>query len=164
MQQRCHRIDGKNVEAKAAVPKGVGSGNNLTKKLFVGGTGDLSDEDFRSYFESYGEVQNSLVVRKPDGASRGFGFITFTSEMAVEKCLVIRHEIKGRKVDLRRAVPRDQIASTQAVCLGTNRPDWGPAVGGYGSMGYADLSAFGYQGTNYQVGGMPPSYTSYGSY
>lgn len=38
MQQRNHTIDGKSVEAKAAVPKGVGSGSNLTKKLFVGGT------------------------------------------------------------------------------------------------------------------------------
>lgn len=38
LQQRNHTIDGKSVEAKAAVPKGVGSGSNLTKKLFVGGT------------------------------------------------------------------------------------------------------------------------------
>lgn len=31
-------IDGKKVEAKAAVPRNSGSGNSLTKKMFVGGT------------------------------------------------------------------------------------------------------------------------------
>ena len=37
-QHRHHVIDGKNVEAKAAVPKGTGGSSNLTKKLFIGGT------------------------------------------------------------------------------------------------------------------------------
>lgn len=35
-------IDGKKVEAKAAVPRNSGSGNSLTKKMFVGGTVSLS--------------------------------------------------------------------------------------------------------------------------
>lgn len=34
-------IDGKKVEAKAAVPRNSGSGNSLTKKMFVGGTVSL---------------------------------------------------------------------------------------------------------------------------
>ena len=38
MQTRQHIIDGKKVEAKAAVPRNSGSGNSLTKKMFVGGT------------------------------------------------------------------------------------------------------------------------------
>ena len=38
MQRRQHIIDGKKVEAKAAVPRNSGSGNSLTKKMFVGGT------------------------------------------------------------------------------------------------------------------------------
>ena len=38
MQTRQHIIDGKKVEAKAAVPRSSGSGNSLTKKMFVGGT------------------------------------------------------------------------------------------------------------------------------
>lgn len=38
MQTRQHMIDGKKVEAKAAVPRNSGSGNSLTKKMFVGGT------------------------------------------------------------------------------------------------------------------------------
>ncbi len=38
LQTRQHIIDGKKVEAKAAVPRNSGSGNLLTKKMFVGGT------------------------------------------------------------------------------------------------------------------------------
>lgn len=45
------------------------------------------------------------VVRR-EGMSRGFGFVTFKDEISVEKCLLVNHFIKGRKVELKRAVPK----------------------------------------------------------
>lgn len=45
------------------------------------------------------------VVRR-EGMSRGFGFVTFKDEISVEKCLLVNHYIKGRKVELKRAVPK----------------------------------------------------------
>lgn len=164
LEQRNHIIDGKSVEAKAAVPKGVGSGSNLTKKLFVGGTGELTDADFREYFKKFGEIQDAVIVRKQDGASRGFGFVTFADELTVEKCLVIQHEIKGRKVDLRRAVPRDQMATQQAMYMGTCRPRYGFNLMGYG-MGYPDMSMVAYSmAPSYPVGMMQPPFANYGPF
>ena len=102
-------------------------------------------------------------MRKQDGTSRGFGFVTFADELTVEKCLVIQHEIKGRKVDLRRAVPRDQMASQQTMCLGPHRPSkFAPGLNSYG-MGYPEMSMAGY-GMTYPVGMLPPQYAGYGPF
>ena len=38
------------------------------------------------------------MLRKPDGGSRGFGFVTFRDEMSVEKCLVMTHVLNGKQV------------------------------------------------------------------
>lgn len=175
LEQRSHTIDGKSVEAKAAVPKGVGSGSNLTKKLFVGGTGELTDDDFREYFSQYGVIQDAVIVRKQDGTSRGFGFVTFADEMSVEKCLVVQHELKGRKVDLRRAVPREQMANQYGFGFGSSLSG---IRGGYGLSGFGvDLgssygigtgfgqSSMGTMGSMGSMGSMPtmPSMGSMGS-
>lgn len=95
---------------------------------------------------------------------RAFGFVTFTDELTVEKCLVIQHEIKGRKVDLRRAVPRDQMATQQAMYMGTYRPRYGLGVTSYG-MGYPDMSMVAYSmAPTYPVGMMPPHFANYGPF
>ena len=58
-----------------------------TKKIFVGGLAPSVDEKaFRSYFELFGEVEDAVVLYDHDNKRpRGFGFITFTSEAAVEQ-------------------------------------------------------------------------------
>lgn len=105
----------------------------------------MTDDDFREYFSQYGVIQDAVIVRKQDGTSRGFGFVTFADEMSVEKCLVVQHELKGRKVDLRRAVPREQMANQQqGFGLGSNLSGM---RAGYGLSGFGvDL------GSNYGIG------------
>ena len=55
VQHREHFIDGKRVEAKAAVPRDHGGGK-MTNKMFVGGLPEVSEEHFRSYFSAFGNV------------------------------------------------------------------------------------------------------------
>lgn len=47
-----------------------------------------------------------LQVVRREGKSRGFGFVTFREDVSVEKCLLVNHFIKNRKVELKRAVPK----------------------------------------------------------
>ena len=88
--------------------------------------GEIGDDEFRDYFLQFGEIEDSVVsllpscaplirvpsfradqrpwlpcgqvLRKPDGGSRGFGFVTFKDEMSVEKCLVMQHNLGGKTV------------------------------------------------------------------
>jgi len=54
------------------------------RKLFVGGVpGNVTDAEFRAFFESYGEIIDSVVMFDRDtGRSRGFGFVTFADEVS----------------------------------------------------------------------------------
>lgn len=57
-QHREHFVDGRKVDAKAAVPRDQGGGK-LTRKMFVGGMGELPDDAFRAHFAPFG----TIVVR-----------------------------------------------------------------------------------------------------
>lgn len=50
------------------------------RKLFVGGIPPPATfQEFRSYFEQFGEIEDALLPPKQDGSSHnnGFGFVTF---------------------------------------------------------------------------------------
>jgi RNA recognition motif-containing protein len=108
------QIDGKKADVKRAVPKetGLGSMNSSfrTKKIFVGGLpNDITEESFRLFFESFGEVEDSVVMIDRDtGKPRGFGFITFVDEDSTEKVLenFETNYINGKWIDCKKAVPK----------------------------------------------------------
>ncbi|PKU76641.1 Heterogeneous nuclear ribonucleoprotein 1 [Dendrobium catenatum] len=120
-----HLIDGRMVEAKKAVPRddqcllnrnsGCGSiqGSPVPgriKKIFVGGLAStVTDSDFRKYFEQFGTI-NDVVVMYDHNTQRprGFGFITFDSEDAVDKVLrKTFHELNGKMAEVKIAVPKE---------------------------------------------------------
>lgn len=118
-----HVIDGRTVEAKKAVPRddqqNLGRSNGSiqgspgparTKKIFVGGLpSTVNETDFKKYFEQFGTITDVVVMydhntKRP----RGFGFITYNSEEAVDRVLLKTfHELNGKMVEVKRAVPKE---------------------------------------------------------
>lgn len=78
------------------------------QQLFVGGISRQTYEvQLRDYFSQFGEVSEVIVMRhKKTGISRCFGFISYRSNEAVEHALSVEHQIDGRRVEVKRAVPR----------------------------------------------------------
>mmetsp|Transcript_13458 Transcript_13458/g.20242 ORF Transcript_13458/g.20242 Transcript_13458/m.20242 type:complete len:452 (+) Transcript_13458:58-1413(+) len=83
---------------------------NTDGKLFVGGLSwQTTDDGLKYYFEKFGElVDVALMTDKRTGQPRGFGFISFKDPAAVDVVLGQTHNIDGRVVDVKRAVPRDK--------------------------------------------------------
>lgn len=48
---------------------------------------DVTDDQFRELFEKFGDVTSSSLARDPDGKSRGFGFVNFTTHEAAYKAV-----------------------------------------------------------------------------
>ncbi|XAR55289.1 hypothetical protein NMG60_11035321 [Bertholletia excelsa] len=118
-----HNIDGRMVEAKKAIPRDdqntmsrssssiQGSpGPGRTKKIFVGGLAStVTESDFKKYFEQFGTITDVVVMYDHNTQRpRGFGFITYDSEDAVDKALLKTfHELNGKMVEVKRAVPKE---------------------------------------------------------
>ncbi|KAK4745565.1 hypothetical protein SAY87_011877 [Trapa incisa] len=203
--QEKHTIDGRTVEAKRALSReeqqtnarsgstnsdrgAVSSGNIRTKKIFVGGLpATLSEDGFREYFEKYGNVTDVVIMYDQNTQRpRGFGFISFDSEEAVDMVLhKTFHDLNGKQVEVKRALPKDANPGGGGRGMGSggyqgyggsggnsgnaydgrmdsNRYVQAPSAGGsygpYGSFGYGAPS-YGYGPAN---SGM--SYGGYGGY
>ncbi|XP_073005822.1 uncharacterized protein [Typha latifolia] len=118
-----HIIDGRMVEAKKAVPRddqnilnrngGSTHGSpapDRTKKIFVGGLpSTITEIDFKKYFDQFGTIIDVVVMYDHNTQRpRGFGFITYDSEDAVDKVLLKTfHELNGKMVEVKRAIPKE---------------------------------------------------------
>ncbi|XP_022961912.1 heterogeneous nuclear ribonucleoprotein 1-like isoform X1 [Cucurbita moschata] len=132
-----HIIDGRTVEAKKAVPKddqntlnrnnGSIHGSPIsgrTKKIFVGGLAStVTEADFQKYFDQFGTITDVVVMydhstQRP----RGFGFITYDSEEAVDRVLhKTFHELNGKMVEVKRAIPKELTpGSNRSPIVGYN--------------------------------------------
>nr|GEU95837.1 heterogeneous nuclear ribonucleoprotein 1 [Tanacetum cinerariifolium] len=146
--QQKHTIDGRTVEAKRALSReeqhvskagNGGGGRSLggstrTKKIFVGGLPPtLSEEGFRHYFETYGQVTDVVVMYdQQTNRPRGFGFISFDSEDAVDRVLhKTFHDLNGKQVEVKRALPKNANPSGGSG----GRSMGGGGYQGYGSSG-----------------------------
>ncbi|KAI5665446.1 hypothetical protein M9H77_15299 [Catharanthus roseus] len=184
-----HVIDGRTVEVKRTVPREdmQGRGVTKTKKIFVGGIPlSLSEDELREYFSAYGNVmEHQIMLDHKTGRSRGFGFVTFETEDAVEKIFADgqMHELGGKQVEIKRAEPKragnDHMSDNRMRRGGSNSKSYGGysggadgfgggyggkmgrGYGGYGGYG-GGYGGYGNYGGNY--GGGPGFYAGYGGY
>lgn len=174
-----HIIDGRTVEAKKAVPRDdqqIPTRNQSspiaspvairTKKIFVGGLpSTVTEVDFKRYFDQFGIITDVVVMYDHNTQRpRGFGFITFDSEEAVERTLIKTfHELNGKMVEVKRAVPKELSPGPNRSPLGVGNSSLSRVnsfINGYG-LGYDPTPVVGY-GINIDERHSPISYAQNG--
>ncbi|KAJ9384582.1 hypothetical protein DTO063F5_4652 [Paecilomyces variotii] len=103
-----HYLDGKIIDPKRAIPRDE---QEKTSKIFVGGVSqEATEQDFKQFFMQFGRVVDAtLMIDKDTGRPRGFGFVTFDSEAAVEATLSGPLEILGKPIEVKKAQPRGNM-------------------------------------------------------
>ncbi|KAJ0755633.1 putative RNA recognition motif domain, nucleotide-binding alpha-beta plait domain superfamily [Helianthus annuus] len=182
-----HIIDGRPVEVKRTVPREDTQGSrgvSRTKKIFVGGIPlTLTEDELREYFSNYGGIiEHQIMLDHVTGRSRGFGFVTFDSEEAVDKIFADGqlHELGGKQVEIKRAEPKrvgvdfsyDNRSRRGGASKsygggfgrGSGSGGYGGGYGGKADRGYNDYGG-GYAGYDGYMGGYGGGSTGfYGGY
>ena len=107
LQSGPHYLNGKIVKLERRVIKDLNSAEQSqmadnTRTLFVVGLDrSINKEDLEDYFSHFGKVTDGVVMLDKNGESKGFGFVTFTSALAVQKCFDCRpHFLHGKVFDV----------------------------------------------------------------
>lgn len=111
-----HELDGRQVEAKRAVPRSecvptARTHMRATKKVFIGGLPSTCDDnELSEYFTRFGDITECQVMYDHQTSnSRGFGFVTFSTESIVDRVVNMDHEIMGKFVEVKRAEPKQVL-------------------------------------------------------
>ncbi|KMZ65865.1 hypothetical protein ZOSMA_3083G00020 [Zostera marina] len=84
-------------------------GPTRTKKIFVGGLAStVTESDFKTFFDQFGNITDVVVMYDHNTQRpRGFGFITYDSEDAVDKVLLTTfHKPNNKMVEVKQVVPK----------------------------------------------------------
>lgn len=92
--------------------------HSVENKVFLGGLSPYTNEArLIQFFSQYGVVTEvSIVLDRLTGQSRGFGFVAFSKREPMLALLTpgVVLELDGRRLQVRAAVHRDQLAKTSA--------------------------------------------------
>ncbi|KAM3308229.1 glycine-rich RNA-binding protein 3, mitochondrial-like [Capsicum chacoense] len=148
-------------------------------EIFIGGLPQsLTEDDLKKYFSSFGDVVgHRIMLDRKTGRSKGFGFVTFDNEEAVEKVLAngCMHELGGKQVEIKRAKPKrvcaehtsENLLHHGGSILKSHRGDCGSVEGfggAYGGTTGAGHGGYGgYEGYDNYDGGYGKFPGSYGA-
>ncbi len=104
-------------------------------KVFVGGLSwDANDDDLKGLFGECGTVTDGVILQdRETGKSRGFGFVTMSSDEEAQAAIEKYHdfEFMGRKLTVNEARPREDRGGGG----GGGYRGGGGGGGGYGGGG-----------------------------
>ncbi|XP_069508731.1 heterogeneous nuclear ribonucleoprotein A0 [Ambystoma mexicanum] len=136
-----HVVDGSNVELKRAVSRedSVQPGAHAkVKKLFVGGLKEeIGEDDLLEHFSQFGDVEKvEIIADKQSGRKRGFGFVHFLNHDGADKAAVVKfHPINGHRVEVKKAVPKDEVGGSGGGGRPSRGLGGGPPGRGRGGRG-----------------------------
>lgn len=156
-----HTINAKKVDPKKAKAR--------HGKIFVGGLKpELTDEEIKSFFASYGTIlEVEMPFDKQKSQRKGFCFITFEQENVVNDLLKTpKQTINGHQVDVKKATPKPDQMMGRGGARGAMRGARGGMRGrgrgmGQMSQGYG-YNQGGYGGYGGGYGGYDYGYGNYG--
>lgn len=116
----------------------------MSKKLFVGGLSwGTDDEGLRQAFAKFGQISEAKVITdRETGRSRGFGFITFSSDSDAMSAMqeMDGKELDGRTIKVNEAQERPAGGGGGG---GGSRGGGGGGRGGFGGGGGGGRGGFG---------------------
>ncbi|KAL1424511.1 hypothetical protein MTO96_020065 [Rhipicephalus appendiculatus] len=137
---RPHKVDGREVEPKRAVPReeaGRPEAQATVKKVFVGG---LKDD-------------------KDTGRKRGFAFVEYDDYDPVDKIVLKRHHmLKGKRTEVKKALSKQEMENLKK----DKRPAFRGGRGGRGDGWEGGYGGGGYGGGGYGGGGYGSGGGGYG--
>ena len=120
--KRPHQLNGQKLDTKRNLPKtDYGHEDARVTKIYIGapedekGTGgnyglndETTDEVLTNYFEQFGKVTRvDQLVWRDSGRKRGYGYVEFEDEDAVDKVVLIGiHNISGVKLEACKAIEK----------------------------------------------------------
>lgn len=110
-----HQVDGRRCEAKFALQRGGGTPNRTTRIFVARIPSAVSDQQFRSYFEQFGIVQDAYMPKDAfKQGHRGIGFVTYASVEPVEHVMASTHTLNGQELAIDRATPKEKPGASHA--------------------------------------------------
>ncbi|KAI8388733.1 uncharacterized protein BYT42DRAFT_561041 [Radiomyces spectabilis] len=94
-------------------------------KMFIGGLNwETTDDSLKQYFAQFGEVTDCVVMRDVvTGRSRGFAFLTMADPNVIDDIVNQDHYLDGKRIDPKRAIPREEQDKTEKIFVGGISPD-----------------------------------------